>query len=406
MYVNPVEGRQSPAHDTGYKDAPKYIFVTGVLFPHWKRRSSLLDWLSPRKSRFQKSPAENAIRTERGSRYDEPFQHGEVFVTEDGAETDLDLGHYERFIMPNFPATITGPLAASTRPFSPKNAAAIISAKTVSGHPARHRRNQGHHQESFRRRGRRHRGDLAVRSATSNRFPFLEAIRQMRLELGAENTLFVHVTLVPFIAAAGELKTKPTQHSVKEMLSIGIQPDILLCRSDHHIPSDLKKKIALFCNVVESCVISMEDVTPLRRAHGISKEGLDAQILRLLKLKDHASNMKPWLDLVHRMHHPAGEARIAVVGNTFNSKMPTRVCVKPCSTAGWRTITRPSSNGLKRKKLIQRPRRRLVCMAMTESCSRRLWQNAAFKEWCTPFNTRANKVPFFGICLGMQCATI
>src|SRR5882672_3147632 len=145
--------------------------------------------------------------------------------------------------------------------------------------------------------------------------PFLEAIRQMRLELGTENTLFVHVTLVPFIAAAGELKTKPTQHSVKEMLSIGIQPDILLCRSDHHIPSDLKKKIALFCNVVESCVISMEDVDTIYAVPAeLSKEGLDAQILRLLKLKDHASNMKPWLDLVHRMHHPAGEARIAVVG--------------------------------------------------------------------------------------------
>src|SRR5256886_13197234 len=132
-------------------------------------------------------------------------------------------------------------------------------------------------------------------------------------------TLSLHdalpISLVPFIAAAGELKTKPTQHSVKEMLSIGIQPDILLCRSDHHIPAELKKKIGLFCNVAEACVISMEDVDTIYAVPAeLSKEGLDAQILRLLKLKDHASNMKPWLDLVHRMHHPAGEVRIAVVG--------------------------------------------------------------------------------------------
>src|SRR5260370_25337943 len=153
--------------------------------------------------------------------------------------------------------------------------------------------------------------------------PFLEAIRQLRLELGAENTLFVHVTLVPVIAAAGELKTKPTQHSVKEMLGIGIQPNILLCRSDRHIPADLKKKIALSCNVAESCVISMEDVDSICAVPAeLSKEGLDAQILRLLKLKDHASNMKPWMDLVHRMHHPAGEARIAVVGKYVQLEDP------------------------------------------------------------------------------------
>src|SRR5580692_2334129 len=137
----------------------------------------------------------------------------------------------------------------------------------------------------------------------------------MRLELGSENTLFVHVTLVPYIAAAGELKTKPTQHSVKEMLGIGIQPDILLCRSERHIPVDLKKKIALFCNVADSCVISMEDVDTIYAVPvELSKEGLDAQILRLLKLEDHPSEMKPWLDLVHRLHHPSGEVRIAIVG--------------------------------------------------------------------------------------------
>ena len=145
--------------------------------------------------------------------------------------------------------------------------------------------------------------------------PFLEAIRQMRLEFGAENTLFVHVTLVPFIAAAGELKTKPTQHSVKEMLGIGIQPDVLLCRSDRHISEDLKRKIALFCNVAESCVISMEDVKTIYEVPvELSKEGLDAQIIRLLKLEERPANMQPWLDMLESLQHPKGEVRIGIVG--------------------------------------------------------------------------------------------
>src|SRR5262249_16341857 len=130
--------------------------------------------------------------------------------------------------------------------------------------------------------------------------PFLEAIQQMRLELGSENTLFVHVTLVPFIPAAGELKTKPTQPSVKEVLGIGIQADILLCRSDRHIPTELKKKITLFCNVAESYVISVEDVDTIYAVPAeLSKKGLNAQILRLLKLESRPSDMKPWIDLVY-----------------------------------------------------------------------------------------------------------
>ena len=125
----------------------------------------------------------------------------------------------------------------------------------------------------------------------------------------------MHVTLVPYIPTAGELKTKPTQHSVKEMLGIGIQPDVLLCRSERRISAELKRKIALFCNVAESCVVSMEDVKTIYEVPvELSKEGLDAQITRLLRLGDRPANMQPWMDMLQRLHHPKGEVRIAIVG--------------------------------------------------------------------------------------------
>src|SRR6266849_1037725 len=281
-----------------------------------------------------------------------PFQHGEVFVTDDGAETDLDLGHYERFT-----------------------------------HAKLSRDNNwttGRIYETILTKERR--GDY----------------------LGKTVQVIPHVTLVPFIAAAGELKTKPTQHSVKEMLSIGIQPDILLCRSDHHIPADLKKKIALFCNVVESCVISMEDVDTIYAVPAeLSKEGLDAQILRLLKLKDHASNMKPWLDLVHRMHHPAGEARIAVVGKYVQLEDAYKSLREALLHGGlahnhktlleWieaEEIDSPEAAGARL--------RGYHGILVPGGFGKRGIQGMVY----TIQYARENKVPFFGICLGMQCATI
>src|SRR5882672_3589450 len=295
--------------------APKYIFVTGGVVSSLGKgvaASSIGCLLESRGFKVTLQKCDPYLNVDPGTM--SPFQHGEVFVTEDGAETDLDLGHYERFTHANLSRDNNWTTGRIYETILTKERRGDYLGKTVQVIP--------HVTDEIKAIIKKVSTDVDVviveiggTVGDIESLPFLEAIRQMRLELGAENTLFVHVTLVPFIAAAGELKTKPTQHSVKEMLSIGIQPDILLCRSDHHIPSDLKKKIALFCNVVESCVISMEDVDTIYAVPTeLSKEGLDAQILRLLKLKDHASNMKPWLDLVHRMHHPAGEARIAVVG--------------------------------------------------------------------------------------------
>jgi CTP synthase len=238
--------------------------------------------------------------------------------------------------------------------------------------------------------------------------PFLEAIRQMRLELGAENTLFVHVTLVPFIAAAGELKTKPTQHSVKEMLGIGIQPDILLCRSDRHIPADLKKKIALFCNVVESCVISMEDVDTIYAVPvELGREGLDTQILRLLKLERRPQDLKPWVDLIHRLHHPAGEVRIAIVGKYVQLEDAYKSLREALLHGGLAHNHKTSLEWIEAEE-IDSPE---TAAALLRQYDGILVPGGFGKRGIqgmihTIRYAREHKVPFLGICLGMQCATI
>ena len=286
-----------------------------MLFPHLERELQLPPSVVSSKVAVSKSPLQKCdpyLNVDPGTM--SPFQHGEVFVTEDGAETDLDLGHYERFTHAKLSRDNNWTTGRIYETILTKERRGDYLGKTVQVIP--------HVTDEIKATIKKVSDEVDVviveiggTVGDIESLPFLEAIRQMRLELGVENTLFVHVTLVPFIAAAGELKTKPTQHSVKEMLGIGIQPDILLCRSDRHIPADLKKKIALFCNVAEACVISMEDVDTIYAVPvELSREGLDAQILRHLKLEERPSDMRPWLDLVYRMHNPAGEIRIAVVG--------------------------------------------------------------------------------------------
>src|ERR1700684_251954 len=213
-----------------------------------------------------------------------PYQHGEVFVTDDGAETDLDLGHYERFTNAHLTRDhnwTTGRIYESIITKEPRG---DYLGKTVQVIP--------HVTDEIKAAFRKIAHDVDVviieiggTVGDIESLPFLEAIRQIRLELGAENAIFVHVTLVPFIPTAGELKTKPTQHSVKEMLSIGIQPDLLLCRSDRALPHEMKAKIALFCNIPERCVVTARDVNTIYAVPvNLAAEGLDEQILRLLKL--------------------------------------------------------------------------------------------------------------------------
>src|SRR4051794_33734696 len=243
-----------------------------------------------------------------------PYQHGEVYVTDDGAETDLDLGHYERF-------TNTTPTKQSNwttgkiyQSVITKERRGDYLGRTVQVIP--HITNEI--KDAIRLAGRDVDVVLVEIGGTVGdieSMPFLEAIRQFRLDVGRENTIYVHLTLVPFIGTAGELKTKPTQHSVRDLRSIGIQPDILLCRTDRFLDSDIKRKIALFCDVAEEAVITAKDVDTIYEVPLVLKgEGLDQIIMKQLGLPITRANTEAWEELVDGIKNPADELTIHVVG--------------------------------------------------------------------------------------------
>ncbi len=388
--------------------APKYIFVTGGVVSSLGKgvaASSIGCLLESRGFKVTLQKCDPYLNVDPGTM--SPFQHGEVFVTEDGAETDLDLGHYERFTHAKLSRDNNWTTGRIYETILTKERRGDYLGKTVQVIP--------HVTDEIKATIRKVSDDVDVviveiggTVGDIESLPFLEAIRQMRLELGAENTLFVHVTLVPFIAAAGELKTKPTQHSVKEMLGIGIQPDILLCRSDRHIPADLKKKIALFCNVAEACVISMEDVDTIYAVPvELSREGLDAQILRHLKLQERPSDMGPWLDLVYRIHNPAGEVRIAVVGKYVQLEDAYKSLREALLHGGLAHNHKTILEWVEAEEIdsVATAAARLHGydgILVPGGFGKRGLQGMIY----TIQYARENKVPYFGVCLGMQCATI
>jgi CTP synthase len=388
--------------------APKYIFVTGGVVSSLGKgvaASSIGCLLESRGFKVTLQKCDPYLNVDPGTM--SPFQHGEVFVTEDGAETDLDLGHYERFTHAKLSRDNNWTTGRIYETILTKERRGDYLGKTVQVIP--------HVTDEIKATIKKVSDEVDVviveiggTVGDIESLPFLEAIRQMRLELGAENTLFVHVTLVPFIAAAGELKTKPTQHSVKEMLGIGIQPDILLCRSDRHIPADLKKKIALFCNVADACVISMEDVDTIYAVPvELSREGLDAQILRHLKLEDRPSDMRPWLDLVYRMHNPAGEVRIAVVGKYVQLEDAYKSLREALLHGGLAHNYKTVLEWVEAEE-IDSPEAAAARLhgydgiLVPGGFGKRGVQGMIY----TIQHAREHKVPYFGVCLGMQCATV
>jgi CTP synthase len=238
--------------------------------------------------------------------------------------------------------------------------------------------------------------------------PFLEAIRQMRLELGPENAIFVHLTLVPYIATAGELKTKPTQHSVKELLSIGIQPDILLCRSDRRLEQDLKSKIALFCNMAEACVISAPDVANIYEVPmSLASEGLDEQVLRLLHIEAPERDLSKWIAMLERLEHPEGEVRIGVVGKYVQLEDAYKSLREALMHGGLANHQRTVIEWIEAEELdspetAEQRLRHVDGILVPGGFGKR---GIAGMVHAITY-AREKKVPFFGICLGMQCDTI
>jgi len=293
----------------------KYIFVTGGVVSSLGKgiaAASLGRLLAERGLKVTIQKFDPYINVDPGTM--SPFQHGEVYVTDDGAETDLDLGHYERFIdrsLSQVNNVTTGRIYLSV---ITKERRGEYLGSTVQVIPHITDEIKG----AIRRLGPDH--DVVITEIGGTvgdieSLPFLEAIRQFRQEVGRDNTLFIHLTLVPFIAATAELKTKPTQHSVRELMQIGIQPDILVCRTERPLSEDLKRKIAQFCNVDFGCVVESPDVKSIYQIPlKLHEQGLDKEVCLRLHLETKEPDLRAWAAMVDKILHPPRQVRIAVVG--------------------------------------------------------------------------------------------
>ena len=293
----------------------KYIFVTGGVVSSLGKglaAASIGCLLESRGLRVNLMKFDPYLNVDPGTL--SPFQHGEVFVTDDGAETDLDLGHYERFTHARLSRDNNLTTGRIYEQIITKERRGDYLGKTVQVIP--------HVTNEIKNAMRKVATDADVTIVEIGgtvgdieSLPFLEAIRQMRQEFGRENTVFVHVTLVPWIGAAQELKTKPTQHSVKELLSIGIQPDILLCRTDRFLAHEIKSKIALFCNLEERAVIAAKDVASIYEVPlTFAQEGVDKLALKYLHIDAKEPDLARWKSLVERCYNPRDEVSIGIVG--------------------------------------------------------------------------------------------
>jgi CTP synthase len=388
--------------------APKYIFVTGGVVSSLGKgvaAASIGCLLESRGLKVTLQKCDPYLNVDPGTM--SPYQHGEVFVTDDGAETDLDLGHYERFTNSHLTRDHNWTTGRLYESIIAKERRGDYLGKTVQVIP--------HVTDEIKAAFRKVADAVDVvivevggTVGDIESLPFLEAIRQMRLEMGSENVLFVHLTLVPFIPTAGELKTKPTQHSVKELLSIGIQPDILICRSDRQLGSDLKGKIALFCNVHESCVISAPDVGNIYEVPmSLAAERLDEQILRLLRLEAPPRDLSRWLAMLETLEHPQGEVHICVVGKYVQLEDAYKSLREALVHGGLANRQRVVFEWIEAEDLdspasADRLLRHADGILVPGGFGKR--GIAGMVQAIT--YAREKKIPFFGICLGMQCATI
>src|SRR5947209_2269237 len=332
-----------------------------------------------------------------------PFQHGEVFVTDDGAETDLDLGHYERFTHSKLSRDNNWTTGRIYEQIITKERRGDYLGKTVQVIP--HVTNEI--KAAMRKVGQE--VEICGTVGDIESLPFLEAIRQMRQELGRDNTLFVHVTLVPWIGAAGELKTKPTQHSVKELLSIGIQPDILLCRTDRFLSKEMKSKIALFCNVEERSVITAKEVASIYEVPLVlSHEGVDTLVLKYLHLQASEHDLKQWEEIVHRIYNPKDEVNIGIVGKYVEYEESYKSLKEALVHGALAHNLKLQVNWIEAEGLEQDEASR---DAQLEEYDGILVPGGFGKRGIEGMlqairYAREKKVPYFGICLGMQTACI
>jgi CTP synthase len=335
-----------------------------------------------------------------------PYQHGEVYVTDDGAETDLDLGHYERF---------TGMIASRNNNWTTgKIYLSVIQKERRGDYLGRTVQVIPHITNEIKDSIRSAAQDVDVllveiggTVGDIESLPFLEAIRQFRQDVGKENTLYIHLTLVPFIASAGELKTKPTQHSVRDLRSIGIQPDVLLCRTERDLDKDLKRKIALFCDVDEEAVITARDVSSIYEVPlNLASEGLDQILLERLHLPSTEAKMEDWRDMVDRIQNPTDEVTIHFVGKYVEYEDSYKSINEALYHGGFRHRLKVKLQYVEAEALEQEDGLALlndavgilVAPGFGDRGSRGMMAAAQF--------ARNRKIPYFGICYGFQWAVV
>jgi len=390
----------------------KYIFVTGGVVSSLGKglaAASIGCLLEARGMKVQMMKLDPYINVDPGTM--SPFQHGEVFVTDDGAETDLDLGHYERFTHAELSQANNWTSGRIYLSVIEKERRGDYLGKTIQVIP--HITDEI--KMAVRKVAETHEPDVLIVEIGGTvgdieSLPFMEAIRQMGNEEGRGNAIFVHVTLIPFIAAAGELKTKPTQHSVRELREIGIAPDILLCRSERPVSLDLRRKIALFCNVQENAVISALDVPTIYEVPlAFHEQGLDELIVKDLDLKEPFphSDLKNWRDLVSTIKEPeGGQVKIAIVGKYVELEDSYKSLREALTHAGVANNLRVKVTWLESEHLMkddyENELRDYDAILVPGGFGKRGISGMlrAIKY------ARRSGTPYFGICLGMQTACI
>ncbi|MBL8525361.1 MAG: CTP synthase [Betaproteobacteria bacterium] len=384
----------------------KYIFVTGGVVSSLGKgiaAASLAAILESRGIKVSMMKLDPYINVDPGTM--SPFQHGEVFVTDDGAETDLDLGHYERFISMKMKKSNNFTTGQIYERVINKERRGDYLGGTVQVIP--------HITDEIK---------ASIRAGTSDAevgiieiggtvgdiesLPFLEAIRQMGIEQGRDNACYIHLTLVPYLPAVGEIKTKPTQHSVKELREIGIQPDVVMCRSDRPIPDDERRKIALFTNVDQGAVISCYDVNSIYKIPKVlHKQGLDEIVCRKLHLTPRPADLTMWDEIVHALENPEHEIDLAMVGKYVDLTDSYKSLSEALIHAGIKTRTRVKIHYLDSEQLEKDGVAVLANMDAILVPGGFGKRGTEGKIAAVKF-ARENKIPYLGICLGMQIATI
>jgi CTP synthase len=387
--------------------ATKYIFVTGGVVSSLGKgiaAASIGCLLESRGLRVTLQKFDPYLNVDPGTM--SPFQHGEVFVTDDGAETDLDLGHYERFTHAQLTQSNNLTSGRIYEQIIHRERRGDYLGKTVQVIP--------HVTNEIKAAARKVAADVDVviveiggTVGDIESLPFLEAIRQLRHELGRDNTVFVHVTLVPWIAAAQELKTKPTQHSVKELRAIGIQPDMLLCRSERPLPADMKEKIALFCDVNVEAVITATDVSSVYEVPLVfAEQAVDEILLRLLRIEAQPRDLSRWTGMLERMHNPEDEVDIGLVGKYVEYEDSYKSLKEALLHGGLAHRLKVNIHWIESENLswpdCGRDLQKFDGILVPGGFGKR-----GVEGMITAIRyAREQKVPYFGICLGMQTMVI